>query len=719
MRKAFDLEVGDLVSLMRESTGYPDHGNGTEKIHISAGDSGKVTAMDEEETLVSFERAGELWVKGHRLALTGRAGKDSGLSRSVASKPGEQTSDFVNIGYVSDQRVKVVEMGAVGFSENTEDGKEFKLQPGERGTVKTVTPTGMAVLVEFDDPATGRLWVPSSALLPTEEARGMLGHDKAQKAGQRYQLGDPVVLIMDAPAWAPGKLVQMPTGSRGRYVGAHASHGVAVEFDDEGQLYVPESAIKPAQNGGSEKGARLTMRKDYASSREFLGEKWDVANGQKSLSDALSASNASSDEDRDWIFDMAEAANVIADEWGETWLHDWLVNDLDFVAGGNVSAATLDNSAKPIYEQMNEWMVRKFGTVDEFQLGKSASRGEGGSMRTGRTMEKKKYPWDKCIADQKKAGHSEESSKKICASIKLKNQKKSLRWPSGRPLSKSGPRTVGEIVKLTDVALEQYGDEHRGRTFLVAGQPLPGHDDFTYHLSDSDTGAQLPFAVKAEDIEPADKAALGSSLSDYANRLRALIANLTGGAADMQDEVVSDIEGLLDEALLTLGPKAVERLAERFKLEERYGLELDYTGGRGELDMAGVGKDGDADVSASENDADADTADASNSEQELFAALVNEARKGFAQKIDGNWVFHSAEVEQHGNLTEYADGILEGRGRVAIVAKRLGTEILETVADVKWQQLRLPEGDSFEPYLELGWAVKPGRGIVELPQYVE
>lgn len=31
------------------------------------------------------------------------------------------------------------------------------------------------------------------------------------------------------------------------------------------------------------------------------------------------------------------------------------------------------------------------------------------------------YPWEKCIADQKKAGHSEESSARICGSIKAKN----------------------------------------------------------------------------------------------------------------------------------------------------------------------------------------------------------------------------------------------------------------------------------------------------------
>jgi len=36
-------------------------------------------------------------------------------------------------------------------------------------------------------------------------------------------------------------------------------------------------------------------------------------------------------------------------------------------------------------------------------------------------MELGDYPWDECIADQKKAGHSEESANKICGYIKSKN----------------------------------------------------------------------------------------------------------------------------------------------------------------------------------------------------------------------------------------------------------------------------------------------------------
>jgi hypothetical protein len=113
---------------------------------------------------------------------------------------------------------------------------------------------------------------------------------------------------------------------------------------------------------------------------------------------------------------------------------------------------------------------------------------------------------------------------------------------------------------------------------------------------------------------------------------------------------------------------------------------------------------------------DADT-ESSKSEQELFAALIEESRKGFAQKVDGNWSFHSADVEQHGPFTEYQDGIIAGRGRIAVVAKRLGTEILETVASVWWQQSRIPNRDGHEPYLELGWDVKAGRAALELQTY--
>ena len=72
------------------------------------------------------------------------------------------------------------------------------------------------------------------------------------------------------------------------------------------------------------------------------------------------------------------------------------------------------------------------------------------------------YPWDKCIADQKKAGHSQESAEKICGSIKAK----SAAGAAGAPATKTTPPS-GQASGNQAGLFPKQGDQAR-RAFPMA-----------------------------------------------------------------------------------------------------------------------------------------------------------------------------------------------------------------------------------------------------------
>lgn len=84
-----------------------------------------------------------------------------------------------------------------------------------------------------------------------------------------------------------------------------------------------------------------------------------------------------------------------------------------------ISKATKIYSPEDISQMGDDDIVNIYNELQDDTIGSSVKYGRLGE--DDEILDEKKYPWDKCIDDQKKRGYSKDSANKICGSIKAKN----------------------------------------------------------------------------------------------------------------------------------------------------------------------------------------------------------------------------------------------------------------------------------------------------------